>query len=73
MPSLSVWDALADLALLSTALAYIIFFGLLASAGATNTSLVTLLIPVSAVLLGIVWVSGSPPHRLAACHLLGSA
>ena len=38
--------------LLSTALAYAIFFRLLGSAGTTNISLVTLLIPVSAILLG---------------------
>ena len=55
-PSLSVWAALLGLALLSTALAYIIFFRLLATAGATNTSLVTLLIPVSAVLLGSLFL-----------------
>jgi drug/metabolite transporter (DMT)-like permease len=46
------WAALIGLALLSTALAYVLFFRLLASAGAINTSLVTLLIPVSAILLG---------------------
>ncbi len=44
--------ALVALALFSTALAYAIFFRLLASAGTTNISLVTLLIPVSAILLG---------------------
>ena len=38
--------------LLSTGLAYIIFFALMASAGPTNLSLVTLLIPPSALLLG---------------------
>ena len=36
----------------STAFAYLIFFRLLAETGATNTSLVTLIIPVSAILLG---------------------
>jgi drug/metabolite transporter (DMT)-like permease len=52
LPSGPVWAALAGLALLSTALAYVIFFRLLGRAGATNTSLVTLLIPASAILLG---------------------
>jgi drug/metabolite transporter (DMT)-like permease len=51
-PSPTVWGALLGLALLSTALAYTIFFRILASGGATNVSLVTLLIPVSALLLG---------------------
>ena len=41
----------AGLALASTALAYVLFFKLIARAGATNTSLVTLLIPVGGVLI----------------------
>lgn len=44
--------AIIGLALLSTALAFIIFFRILASAGATSISLVTLLVPVSAIILG---------------------
>ena len=54
MPSLRAALAVLGLAVLSTALAYILYFLLLASAGATNLLLVTLLIPVSAVLLGIL-------------------
>ncbi|MBT3309870.1 MAG: EamA family transporter [Gammaproteobacteria bacterium] len=53
LPSLPVWGALVGLALLSTALAYIIYFRILESAGATNLLLVTFLIPVSAIVLGI--------------------
>lgn len=52
-PSTRVVLAVLALALLSTALAYILFFRILARAGATNLSLVTFLIPVSAILLGI--------------------
>ncbi|EFH11955.1 DMT family transporter [Pseudoroseomonas cervicalis] len=52
-PGPAIWGAVLGLALLSTALAYILFFRLIATAGATNTALVTLLIPVSAVLLGV--------------------
>lgn len=52
MPDPMVIGAVVGLALLSTSLAYILFFRILASAGATNVSLVTLLIPVSAMLLG---------------------
>ncbi|WIE33809.1 DMT family transporter [Agrobacterium tumefaciens] len=52
MPSLGTWGALIGIALLSTALAYLIFFRVLATAGATNLALVTFLIPVSAILLG---------------------
>ena len=46
--------ALFGLAILSTSLAYIIYFRVLASAGATNLLLVTFLIPVSAIGLGVV-------------------
>ena len=48
----SIWLAIVSLALFSTALAYIIYFRILLTAGATNVLLVTLLIPVSAILLG---------------------
>jgi drug/metabolite transporter (DMT)-like permease len=40
------------LAALSTALAYIVFFQVLRRSGPTNVMLVTLLIPVTAILLG---------------------
>lgn len=48
-----VWGAVFGLALLSTAFAYILFFRIIATAGATNASLVTFVVPVSATLLGI--------------------
>ena len=44
--------ALFGLAAASTALAYLIYFRVLAMAGATNILLVTFLIPISAILLG---------------------
>lgn len=56
VPSLSVMLAVIGLALASTALAYVIFFRLLASAGVVNTALVTLLIPASAILLGVLFL-----------------
>lgn len=52
-PSATVWASLAGLALLSTALAYVLYFRILAAAGATNLLLVTFLIPVTAILLGV--------------------
>ncbi|OLP43391.1 DMT family transporter [Rhizobium oryziradicis] len=52
MPSGTIIAALLGLGLLSTALAYIIFFHILAVGGAINSSLVTLLIPVSAIFMG---------------------
>jgi drug/metabolite transporter (DMT)-like permease len=55
-PTITTWAALLGLAVLSTALAYLIYFRLLATVGATNLLLVTFLIPVSALLLGIVFL-----------------
>ncbi|MDF0750944.1 DMT family transporter [Marinobacter sp. 71-i] len=52
LPAMEVWWAVLGLALLSTALAYIVYFRILATAGATNLLLVTFLIPISAMLLG---------------------
>ena len=52
-PSWQVVGALVGLALISTALAYVIFFEIMRRAGATNVMLVTFLIPVSAILLGV--------------------
>lgn len=56
MPGIGVWAAVVGLALLSTALAYTIYFRILATAGATNLLLVTFLIPVSAILLGVIFL-----------------
>ena len=64
LPNLRVALAVLGIAALSTALAYLIFFRLLASAGATNLSLVTFLIPVSATVLGMVFLGETvqPKH-----------
>lgn len=59
MPGWTTWAALVGLASLSTALGYILFFRILARAGASNVMLVTLLIPVTAILLGVA-VLGEP-------------
>ena len=47
-----VWAALLGLSTLSTALAYLLYFGILKRAGAANLMLVTLMIPPVAVTLG---------------------
>jgi len=52
--STTAWSAVLALAFASTAFAYVIFFRLIRTAGATNTSLVTLLVPLSAILLGVL-------------------
>jgi drug/metabolite transporter (DMT)-like permease len=55
-PSFQAWQALAGIAVLSTAVAYVMYFRILAAAGATNTLLVTFLVPISAILLGVVFL-----------------
>ena len=63
------WASVAALALLSSAVAYVLFFRILATAGATNLSLVTFLVPVSAILLGWAFLD----ERLGATQLVGMA
>ena len=53
LPGAATWAALAGLATVSTALAYILFFRILNRSGAVNVVLVTLLIPVTTILLGV--------------------
>jgi drug/metabolite transporter (DMT)-like permease len=65
--SARVWMAVGLMAVFSTALAYILYFRLLATAGATNAILVTLLIPVTAILLGAIILD----ERLQWLHFLG--
>lgn len=64
IPSIEGMGSLLGIALLSTALAYVIYFRLLKTAGATNLLLVTLLIPVSAIILGVFLLDESlqPQH-----------
>lgn len=70
-PSLEVWGAILGLSLLSTAVAYLIYFRVLAAAGATNLMLVTFLIPVSAVVLGVLVLGERPgPQVLAGMALI---
>jgi drug/metabolite transporter (DMT)-like permease len=50
--STTTWMALVGLAVLSTSVAYLLFFGIIQRAGPSFVSLVTMIIPVSAILLG---------------------
>ncbi|MBX5164986.1 MULTISPECIES: DMT family transporter [unclassified Rhizobium] len=58
-PPLEALLAILALALLSTAFGYILYFRIMAAAGATNASLVTLLVPPSAILLGVLFLDES--------------
>ena len=69
LPGPGTWAALVGLGLLSTALAYVLYFRLLAAAGATNLLLVTFLIPVSAILLGALALG----EELETKHFIGMA
>jgi drug/metabolite transporter (DMT)-like permease len=53
MPGAVAWTAVASAALFCTALGYALYFRILATAGATNLLLVTLLMPIGAVWLGM--------------------
>lgn len=61
--------AVIALGIVTTAFAFILYFRLIASAGATNASLVTLLVPASAILLGVVFLG----ERLATLEFVGLA
>jgi drug/metabolite transporter (DMT)-like permease len=54
LPSATVLGALAALGVVSTAVAYYLYFAVMQRAGAVNASLVTFLIPPVAVLLGVL-------------------
>lgn len=66
------WAALVALALFCTSFAYILYFRLIASAGATNALLVTFLIPATAILLGSLFLGELlEPKHFAGLALIG--
>ena len=70
-PGLPSLLAVLGLALISTAFAYVLYFRILASAGATNPSLVTMLVPPTAICLGILFLDEVlAPHHLAGLALI---
>jgi drug/metabolite transporter (DMT)-like permease len=72
-PSPQAWMALVALALFCTSLAYILYFRLVASAGATNSLLVTFLIPITAILLGaLILHEQLEPRHFAGMALIGA-
>ncbi|HKG73264.1 MAG TPA: DMT family transporter [Aestuariivirgaceae bacterium] len=66
-PPPEAWAAVAGLAVLCTAFAYILYFTVLRRAGATNILLVTFLIPPSAIALGILFLG----EHLSLAELIG--
>ena len=67
MPGMAAWIAVASAGVFCTALGYALYFRILATAGATNLLLVTLLMPVGAVVLG----SAVLGERIRAGDLVG--
>lgn len=72
-PPAEAWAAMVALALFCTSFAYILYFRLIASAGATNTLLVTFLIPISAILMGALFLGEMlEPRHFAGMALIGA-
>lgn len=72
MPGWEAWGAVLGLSLLCTAVAYIIYFRVLATAGAVNIMLVTFLVPVTAILLGATFLDEHlAPKHFAGMGLIG--
>lgn len=67
-PSAQTLLALAGLAALSTSLAYVIFFRILAVSGPTNVMLTTLLIPITGIGLGVSLLGEALEMR----HIVGA-
>ena len=71
LPPLTAIGAIIALALLCTALGYVLYFRLIESAGATNALLVTLLVPPVAILLGALFLSETlAPHDFLGLALI---
>lgn len=70
-PAPEAWASVIALALFSTTFAYVLYFRLIATAGATNALLVTLLVPVTAILLGVTLLGERlDPRALAGMGLI---
>jgi drug/metabolite transporter (DMT)-like permease len=69
MPGLGVWASIVALSVFSTALAFVLYFKVLATAGVTNVMLVAFLIPISAILLGYIFLG----ERLDPSNWIGMA
>lgn len=71
LPALPAWSALLALGLASTALAYLIYFRILAEAGATNVMLVTLIQPPVSIFLGVTFLSETvAPHQFGGLAII---
>ena len=73
VPGATAMAAVVGLAVFSTALAYVVFFRINATAGPTNVMLVTLLIPVTATVLGVLILGEAlAPNQIAGALIIAS-
>jgi drug/metabolite transporter (DMT)-like permease len=73
MPHAATWFAILGSGLLATSLAFLLYFRIIASSGATNALLVTFLVPVSAIVLGaLVLNEVLLPRHFAGMALIGA-
>ena len=71
MPGAHAWAALLTLALACTAIAYVLFFRLIARVGAARTVTVTFLIPVFGVWWGALFLGETfTPGMMAGCAVI---
>ncbi len=68
-PSMTIIWSVLFLALMATSLAYVVFFEIITIAGASNATLVTFLVPVSAIVLGTLFLG----EHLELRHYAGMA
>jgi drug/metabolite transporter (DMT)-like permease len=69
-PSQTAWMAVAALALFCTAIAYILYFRIIAKAGPARAVAVTFLIPVFGVLYGAVFLQETITNTMLTCGLV---
>ena len=73
-PGITTGFAMVGLGVLSTAIAYILFFQIVALSGASNVMLVTLLIPLPAIVMGRTVLGESlEPHQMAGAAIIAAA
>lgn len=71
-PGAATWGALLGIGLLSTAFAYFLFFRILQKAEPTDLMLVTFLVPISALILGLLFLHEPVrPQAFAGMALIG--
>jgi drug/metabolite transporter (DMT)-like permease len=70
VPSLHAWTALGIAGLLCTALAYVLFFRLMARTGPARAMTVTYLIPVFANLFGVLFLDEVVTHWMMGCAVV---